>query len=222
MNVSNAKIKTVIIDDDKNLILSLQDQLSFFPEIEVIGYATQYKQSKNLIINEKPDLIFLDIEMSVKNGFELLDEIRKESHFTFHVIFHTAYDKYVIQALRASAFDYLLKPVDEKDLKETICRFKENRIKPFSNLSEETKAIAGISEIIPLPTNTGLKFVDKHKIVLFQCIKESFIGKSYWEATMNNFDKIRLGNNTSAKQILTVMGKDKFIQINQLLFALIT
>ena len=73
----------------------------------------------------QPDLLFLDVEMPDMTGLELLQEIRDYVSWNMRVVFYTAYDKYMIQAIREAAFDYLLKPFDERDLKEILTRFTQ-------------------------------------------------------------------------------------------------
>ena len=209
------KIQVAIVDDNTEFLESLKDHLSFFPDIEICGTASQYKKAKDLLLNEKPDLVFLDIEMPCKNGFELLDEVRKKG-CTFSVIFYTAYDKYMIQALRESAFDYILKPVRMEELKNAIERFK-------NQCNEQTSAtplqlyhgIQGMPEIIALPTNLGLRFVDKNRLLLFRCISGGILEKSSWEVLLTNCTTIKLGATTTADRIVQLMNKDRFLQINQ-------
>jgi two-component system LytT family response regulator len=124
--METASIKTIIIDDNKEYLFSLRENLALFPEVEIIGEATQYKNAKQLLLKTQPDLIFLDIEMPGKNGFELLNEVKTEMKHPFKVVFYTAYDKYIIDALRQSAFDYLVKPVEINELKEVLGRYKSS------------------------------------------------------------------------------------------------
>ena len=109
MNESD-KIQTAIIDDDEEFVFSLKEHLGFFPEIQLQGCATKYNQAKGLLLKENLDLVFMDIEMPVKTGFDLLEEARKSRKQMFSVVFYTAFDKYLIQGLRESALDYILKP----------------------------------------------------------------------------------------------------------------
>jgi len=209
------KIQVAIVDDNKDFLESLKDHLSFFPEIEICGTATQYRQARELLLNGKPDLVFLDIEMPCKNGFELLNEVRKKGS-TFCVIFYTAYDKYMIQALRESAFDYIIKPVDPSELKLVIERFKKQRAEQSPETSIPLfQGIQGMPEVIALPSNLGLRFVDKNRILLFRCVNGSFLEKSSWEVLLTDYTTIKLGANTTADRIIHLMNKDRFLQINQ-------
>jgi len=209
------KIRAAIVDDNKEFLESLVDHLYVFPDIEICGSATRYKQARDLLLDEKPDLVFLDVEMPCKNGFELLNEVRAKGA-TFSVIFYTAYDKYMIQALRESAFDYILKPVDEAELKIAIDRFISQRASGLATTdAPQLQGTNGIIEIIALPTHLGLRFVDKNRILLFRSIKDNLLAKSAWEALLTDSTVIKLGANTTAERIQQLLSKERFLQINQ-------
>jgi two-component system LytT family response regulator len=208
------KIKTVIIDDDKNFIFDLKEHLLLYPEVDLLGYASHYKQAKSLLLNEHPDLVFLDVEMPVKNGFELLNEVRELAEKPFNVIFYTAYDTYMIQALRESALDYILKPVKSEELKDAIERFKRKE-QTTQTPDPNYQNILGFPEMISLPTSTGMKFVDKKNIVMFQSSKESLLDRQCWEALLNDMSHIKLRKGITSNEIQNLLGSARCIKINQ-------
>lgn len=211
----NEKIKVAIIDDNKEYLELLEESLSFYNDIEVKGTATKYKQAKSLLLNEKPELVFLDIEMPCKNGFELLDELR-EKGCRFSVIFYTSYDKYMIQALRESAFDFIVKPYEEKELKTILDRYKEQRNQQADNTPPPLYVgQKGEPSIIALPSLTGLKFIDKNQILLFRCIKQTDLKKPCWEALLTNLETIRLGNSVTANKIQKLLTGSNYHRVNQ-------
>ena len=111
-------IRSIIIDDEKNCIDSLAfDLRRNFPQIELIDTCTSPKQGLLSIRKQKPDLVFLDVQMPWMNGFEMLEML---DEIDFAIIFTTAYDQFAAKAFRLSAIDYLLKPVDLNDLKEAV------------------------------------------------------------------------------------------------------
>ena len=111
-------IRSIIIDDEKNCIDSLAfDLRKNFPQIELIDTCTSPKQGLISIRKQKPDLVFLDVQMPWMNGFEMLEML---DEIDFAIIFTTAYDQFAAKAFRLSAIDYLLKPVDLNDLKEAV------------------------------------------------------------------------------------------------------
>lgn len=109
-------IKTLIIDDERLARNELRKLLSEFPDIEVIDEATNVDEGVEKIDMLSPDLIFLDIQMPGKTGFDLLQEVERAPR----VIFTTAYDEYALKAFEVNAFDYLLKPVEPKRLSDAI------------------------------------------------------------------------------------------------------
>ena len=118
-------IKALIIDDEIKARNVLKHYLeNFVPEVTEIRQAESVDSGLEILNVYQPDIIFLDVEMPYKNGFQLLMEIKDPS---FDVIFTTAYNQYAIQAIRFSALDYLLKPVDPDELKGAILRHIEKK-----------------------------------------------------------------------------------------------
>src|SRR5688572_12832636 len=118
-------IKALIIDDEVKARNVLQYYLqSFVTEITEIRQADGVDNALDILTVYQPDIVFLDVEMPHKNGFQFLIEQKNPS---FDVIFTTAYNQYAIQAIRFSALDYLLKPVDPDELKNAIQRHLEKR-----------------------------------------------------------------------------------------------
>lgn len=120
-------ITTIIVDDEPNSIRNLADDLAVYPEINILDTQTSPQKAKKSIIQYQPDLLFLDIEFPTTNGIELLQEIRPYMYNNMHVVFYTAFDKYMIDALRASAFDYLLKPYQSEELLQIVERVKHEK-----------------------------------------------------------------------------------------------
>ncbi len=114
------KIRSLIIDDNLFVIDLLSDQLrQFHPDVEVMGVAKNGTDGLKKIKLFKPDLIFLDIEMDDMSGFDMLSQLED---ITFQTIFITSHSHYAIQAIRFNALDYLLKPINKKELAQAIKR----------------------------------------------------------------------------------------------------
>ncbi len=113
-------IKTIIVDDERLAREGLKQLLNDIPFIQIIGEATNADEAIQLVEKEHPDLMFLDIEMPQKTGFDLLEELIE----TPHVIFTTAYNEFAIKAFEVNALDYLLKPIELQRLKEATNRVK--------------------------------------------------------------------------------------------------
>lgn len=110
----------MIIDDDPFVRDLMKDKLSCFDDIEVLGIANNGKEGIEKIMNLKPALIFLDVEMTDMTGFEMLAQVTSTD---FQTIFVTSYGHYAIKAIRANVLDYLLKPIDVQELKNALSRF---------------------------------------------------------------------------------------------------
>ena len=163
-------IKAIIIDDELHCIETLRwDLENHCPEIEIIAQCQSAKEGKDLIAKLKPELVFLDIEMPVMNGFEMLESMPK---IDFDFIITTAYDKFAIKAFKVSAIDYLLKPVDKDELKQAIAKVGQNKSPItqqqmdllFSHLKSATLTFPKLA----LPTVEGIEFVDTSSIIKCQ------------------------------------------------------
>ncbi len=121
-------IKTaIIIDDEEAGLENMERLLGLCDEIEVVAKTKIPEEAVSLITDKKPDIIFLDVEMPRMSGFEVL-EITRNQGLNPIVIFTTGYNQYAIKAIKAQAFDYLLKPIVLDELKETLSRLSNNSI----------------------------------------------------------------------------------------------
>jgi len=115
-------MRAIIIDDERLARAELRKLLQEFPEIEVVDEAANVDEGISKIENHNPDLIFLDIQMPGKTGFDLLSELDRAPQ----VIFTTAYDEYALKAFEVNALDYLLKPVEPKRLADAIHKLQSS------------------------------------------------------------------------------------------------
>lgn len=139
-------IKTVIIDDEEasvNVLRLLLEKVAK-DDVDLIGYAFTPEEGKNLIQSENPDLVFLDIEMPVMSGLEL---IRSLPALNSQVVFVTAYDVYAIEAFELSAIDYLLKPVGADKLNRVIHKVLHNLEKTGSTFMDRFKQLERILKL---------------------------------------------------------------------------
>ena len=122
-------MRAIIIDDERLARTELRKLLQDFPEVEVVDEAANADEGITKIDTLQPDLVFLDIQMPGKTGFDMLAELERAPH----VIFTTAYDEYALKAFEVNALDYLLKPIEPKRLADAmqklhIAETKENHI----------------------------------------------------------------------------------------------
>jgi len=164
-------IKAVIIDDEKDSIDTLKWKLeNYCPDVSVISSFEKPADGVSYLKKNPVDLLFLDIEMPMLTGFDVLEELGRD--ISFDIIFITAYDNFGIQAVKFSALDYLLKPVQNKELKEAIDKhLKKSQQKIpseqidllLNNVQAERKGKRGR---IALASKESIEFVDPNDIVV--------------------------------------------------------
>jgi two-component system, LytTR family, response regulator len=166
--VFRMKKRIILIDDEPNSIKLLQFLIAQnSPELEIIGAYTDAQEGLTAILNDQPDLVFLDIEMPHLNGFEILD--RCPTPLPFHLIFTTAYNQYAVRAFRYSAMDYLLKPVSKTELINAIQKAlqqqkpQQQQVEIFQQFSPERKNEP--PKKLTVSTLEGLTFVDIKDII---------------------------------------------------------
>jgi DNA-binding LytR/AlgR family response regulator len=158
-------IRSLIIDDEKKSREVLKELLLKVPDLINVGVASDVDEGLEQIIRHSPDLIFLDIEMPVKSGFDLVREIADMPEKP-EIIFITAYDKYAIEAFKYSAFDYLLKPIGREEMIQTIDRYKKNRLNTsFSNRMNKLFSYMRNKERIKFNLRTGLLIIDPGDLI---------------------------------------------------------
>lgn len=155
------QLKVILVDDELSSLQNLQQKLKeFCPDVDVIATTQKPEDAILLIRQYKPDAIFLDIEMPRMNGFRMLDEL---GEFDFDIIFTTAYNHYAVDAIRISAFDYLMKPIAIKDLQNAVERLAKHRqVQTKDKLDILRNSLTGFKsqdEKIAIPTTEGLEFI---------------------------------------------------------------
>lgn len=135
-------MKALIIDDERLARTELKRLLTPFKDVKVVGEAVNADDALNKIQELKPDLLFLDIQMPGKSGFEMLEEL--DSVPT--VIFVTAYDEYALKAFEFNALDYLLKPIEPKRLEETVNKLIEKKRKKAA-IEEDKNILTGNDQV---------------------------------------------------------------------------
>lgn len=162
------KYTAIIIDDEKGALNSLHKLLEkHCPQIEVISTANSLDSAFEEIIKHKPNLLFLDIEMGKSTAFDLLE---KFTNIPFDIIFTTAYNHYAIKAIRFSALDYLLKPIDPEELKHAVDKFVSKKHDEellnikfatlLGNIKQENK-----NKRIAIADGDGLVFLEINDII---------------------------------------------------------
>ena len=162
---TNIKVaKTIIVDDEAAAADELEQMLAGYSRLRLIAKINDAKNALEAIIRMKPDLVFLDIQMPLMSGFDMLDALNQTGIKPF-VIFVTAFDRFAIQAIRASAFDYLLKPVDKEELALSVERFMVR----FSQQEREVSYTAILEQLsgkkLRFNTTGGFVLIDPRDII---------------------------------------------------------
>lgn len=202
-------ITTIIVDDENNSILTLCNDLANYPEIKVIETTTSIEKAKKIIVQYQPDLLFLDIEMPKMNGIELLHEIHDSIHPEMHVVFYSAFDKYMLEALRSSAFDYLIKPYQQEELSNIIERIKTQPKKAKINIEQSIRRLLTNDRKFALQAISGLLLLRASEVLCFHYIDNM----RSWQITMTDFSVHKLRTGIIAKDLLSF--SPSFMQINQ-------
>jgi two-component system, LytTR family, response regulator len=160
-------IKAILIDDEVHCLDTLNILLAdYCPEVNVMEICPSSKKGIEAIEKLKPELVFLDIEMPFMNGFELLQQFKE---IPFSVIFTTSYDQYAIKAIRFSALDYLLKPVDPKELVTAVHKIQVQKRAPseeqFRMLMNHINHKESSFNKIAIPTVEGFELVHVDNVV---------------------------------------------------------
>ncbi|MBI3134440.1 MAG: response regulator transcription factor [Bacteroidetes bacterium] len=163
-------MKCVIIDDDPHCISALVAIIeSYCPQMNVVGKATTIQDAIHEINATKPELVFLDVEIHGKLGFELFSFF---SNPEFRVVFTTAHEKYALQAIKQSCYDYLLKPISAEELVAVIGRLESENTR---RTAENLKVLLGNLDTrekghpkIAIPLSNGYSFIEMNKIVLLE------------------------------------------------------
>jgi two-component system LytT family response regulator len=159
-------IKIIIVDDSSTSRITLEKLLTknFSDEYIVVAICEDAASAKKAIKAHKPDLVFLDIEMPNKNGFTLLKELK---FIKFEVIFTTSHANYAIKAIKADALDYLIKPINLKDLSISLRRFENKKIIKDSKEIKtiEAKSYNDLIKKIAFSTDTGYEFININSIL---------------------------------------------------------
>lgn len=158
-------MKTIIIDDERLARNELKRLLEDFPKIQVVGEAANADEAIELIDEHQPDLLFLDIQMPGKNGFELLEIIEDRVP---EVIFTTAYDEYALKAFEYNALDYLMKPIDSGRLAEAIAKVEEELKRTAQLNSDPGRSYLTESDQVFVKDGEKCWFVKLGKVRLFE------------------------------------------------------
>ncbi len=158
-------LNSIIVEDEEISQQTLKNLLTDYCEgIKVTGIASTVDEAVKLIIRKKPDVVFLDIELPEKNGFQLLEYFPEPD---FHVIFTTAYNQFAIKAFKFSAVDYLLKPIDLQELRLAIEKVTQKQRQAYAEKKYQQllENLNHTFEKITIPSSSGFIFIELKNLV---------------------------------------------------------
>ncbi|MEP7375428.1 MAG: LytTR family DNA-binding domain-containing protein [Chitinophagaceae bacterium] len=160
-------INAIIVDDEPHSYKTMEALLKrYCREVNVVATCTNGIEGLEAIGRLKPDLVFLDVEMTKMNGFEMLEQLHE---INFHLIFVTSYDAYALKAIRFSAIDYLLKPVDREELQKAVQKVINRMVAPLPEqlkiILEKIQHPSASSGKIALPSMEGLQMIPVEAII---------------------------------------------------------
>lgn len=218
MQTDQDKIKVVIVDDEPQSILRLENDLAAQDDFEVIATSSSAMSAKTLVMSMQPDVLFIDVEMPGQTGFEVLQSLRDEMPMDLIVVFYSAFNKYMIDALRASAFDFLLKPYQQEELELVVGRIRQkmeggdgSSSSSFSSSSSEShqnpQNLMGLNGLLgtsgkrlAIQTISGLLMVKPDEV--FCCTFDE--DTRLWHLRLANGQIHKLKKQTTAKAILSL------------------
>ncbi len=204
-------LKAIIIDDEKKGRDTLNYLVNTYcgDKVKIVCLAEDVAEGLSAIELYTPDIVFLDIQMKGETGFDLLEKIPQ---INFSVIFTTAYDKYALNAIKFSAIDYLLKPIDIKELNEAIDKVSQKTNfdnKQYENYIKNNKTVDSENMKIAISTPNGLLFIPVKEIIYCKaekgytnfCIKGhkeiiSTKNLKYFEEILTEYNFIRIHNSS--------------------------
>ena len=164
-------LRSILIDDEDSNISSLTEKINrHCPGVEIVATCNSAEKAITAINSLQPALVFLDIEMPVMNGFLMLQQLEYKN---FELVFTTAYDHYAIKAIRFSALDYLVKPIEIEELKIAVGRAERKREELTSSsqlelLLENLVVKKNSFQKIAIPTTEGLQFINMNEIIYLE------------------------------------------------------
>jgi two-component system LytT family response regulator len=160
-------IKTLIVDDEADAVGFISSIIKeYCPKLEVIGFANSVKDGVRLIIEKQPELVFLDVEMPHGSGFDLLAQFPDK---TFDVVFITAFNQYAMKAIKFSAVDYILKPINISEFIEAVDKVTEKRSHSFNQQINYGELLENLKSTLPaklaIPTAEGMEYLNTRDII---------------------------------------------------------
>ena len=199
-------VKVFIVDDNIEAVKVLKNMLENNYSVTVVGSAGDAETAADSIIKSEPDIIFLDIELPTMSGLDFCTLIRNDINPETKIVFYTGHDKYMLEAIRRQAFDYLLKPPTEQDLSLLMARFYEKKLASIPRVSKAEEHLPIILVVNEMNEHLALNLSD---IAFFRFNQE----RKIWEIVCTNNSVYTLRHRTTTNIILNY--SPDFVQIHK-------
>jgi DNA-binding LytR/AlgR family response regulator len=206
-----SSLRVLIVDDEQPARLGLRKRLAAHPDIEIVGEASDGLRAVEAIESQRPDLVFLDIQMPQLDGFSVLEALTLDPPPA--IVFVTAYDAYALKAFEVQAIDYLLKPVEPQRLAESLDRVRQRRAQTPAAppLEEVLRKVVGLRGAVPLDK---LPVRKRDRILLLN------VEEIYWAeaegglATLHTYDD-KLYSNYSLRDLEQRLPSERFFRVHR-------
>jgi len=201
-------LKAIIVDDEPYCCETIATLLEESRDVEIVSVCHNAADALIAIRKYSPDIVFLDVEMPKMNGFEMLEQLPQVN---FEIIFTTSYDQYALKAIRFSAIDYLLKPVDEEELRTAIQKVIQRSQKPITQqleiLLQKIHQPSTPINKIAMPTMEGLQMIPVDSII--SCESDS----NYTILQLKNSKKLIVSR--TLKEIEELLEEHSFLRVHR-------
>lgn len=203
-------MNAIIIDDTQTAIDNLIEKLQKYPDVNVVATAGTGEEGLEMIMRHKPELLFLDVELPDMTGIEFLSQFNDQAEWPCYVVIYTAYSDYMLPAFRNKAFDFLLKPVDDKELDTVISRFYEERENGKADVAKDEIVKNNEGKLLFYTNTVDFRLIQIRDICVFSYDHDTRV----WVAVDAGCDKpLRLKRNVNKDVLLGI--DSSFIQVSQ-------
>ena len=203
-------MNAIIIDDTQTAIDNLIEKLQKYPDDNVVATAGTGEEGLEMIMRHKPELLFLDVELPDMTGIEFLSQFNDQAEWPCYVVIYTAYSDYMLPAFRNKAFDFLLKPVDDKELDTVISRFYDERENGKMDVSKDEIVKSNEGKLLFYTNTVDFRLIQIRDICVFSYDHDTRV----WVAVAAGCDKpLRLKRNVNKDVLLGI--DSSFIQVSQ-------
>lgn len=204
------KLTSVIVDDQQHCIDDLTEQLKHHEHrIDVIGHAYGYQDGLHLIKTRKPDVVFLDVELGDKTGFDILQDLNKPLPV---IVFVSAMAHYSLKAIKVNAADYLLKPVDDTELSNVILRISEEKQQAANRKASEFMNSVVINKDFK-PDRIAIRQIDSLKLIYYTDLIYVEADSNY--SKFHTATKDRITASMTLKEVEETLHSERFLRCHK-------